>query len=296
MLISSQGGLILLVNAMNKFRDDVDLQEAACSALLNLSSDAEEQVLLGSNVVQSVIAMMQHQLTSPKLQEKSLGILQNVSMRSKNAKRAIAEAGGIRAVTFAIKEFMGSPSVLERAFTAMWSLAVLEDNQDLIANEGGITLVINGMMANITFEKVQTQGCGCLCTLSSNSRNKALVRDLGGVDAIVFAMWAHYNSDALLIEACRALSIVAVNIQTNEVMIAGEGEISAMMSAMRRFPNSERLQEHACVALRNFVLSADNVAILRPQVVELEELMNAATVRFPDQCGERAKQVIESLR
>lgn len=295
MLISSQGGLILLVNAMNKFREEVDLLEAACSALLNLSSDAEEQVLAGSSVVETVVSTMRHQLNAPRLQEKCLGVLQNISMRSKDSKRAIADAGGIGAVTFAIKEFMGSPSVLERSFTTMWSVAVLEQNQVIIANEGGISLVINGMMANITYEKVQKQACGCLCTLSSNSQNKTLIRDLGGVDAIVYAMWAHYNSEALLIEACRALSSLAVNVQTNEVMIASEGEISAIMSGMRRFPHSERLQEHACVALRNFLLSADNAAIVQPQAAELQQLMNAASSRFPDRCADRAKQVLASL-
>jgi hypothetical protein len=295
MLISSQGGLIWLVNAMNRFRDDTDLLEAACSALLNLSSDAEEQVLAASNVVETVIQVMTQQVGSAKLQEKGLGVLQNVSMRSKDAKRAIADAGGIDAVTVTIKEFMGSPTVLERAFTTMWSLAVLEENQIRIADAGGIGLVVNGMMANITYEKVQKQGCGCLCTLSSNSRNKTLIRDVGGVDSIVYAMWSHYNSDNLQVEACRALSSLAVNVQTNEVMIATEGEISAIMSAMRRFPNSERLQEHACVALRNFLLSADNAALVRNMREEVVALMNHASDRFPDRCSERANQVLVSL-
>lgn len=295
MLISSQGGLILLVNAMNRFRDEVDLLEAACSALLNLSSDAEEQVLSGSSVVETVVSTMRHQVNSPRLQEKCLGVLQNISMRSKNAKQEIANAGGIGAVIFAIKEFMGSPSVLERSFTTMWSLAVLEGNQRRIALEGGISLVVNGMMANIEYEKVQKQACGCLCTLSTDSENKTLIRDLGGVDAIVYAMWAHYSADALLIEACRALSSLAVNVQTNEVMIASEGEIGAIMSAMRRFPDSERLQEHACVAIRNFLLSSDNVAIVRPHATELDKLMNTAATKFPERCSERAKQVRASL-
>jgi len=296
MLISSQGGLILLVNAMRQFRDDLDLLEAACAALLNLSSDAEEQVIAGSNVIESVIGIMRYQLNSPRLQEKCLGVLQNISMRSRDSKRRIADHGGVSAVTFAMKEFLGSPTVLERAFTTLWSLAVLEQNQHQIADEGGISLVINGMMANITYMQVQKQACGCLCTLSSDSRNKTLIRDLGGVDAIVYAMWSHYNSDALLIEACRALSSLAVNVQTNEVMIASEGEIRAIMSALRRFPQSERLQEHGCVALRNFLLSADNAVIVRSEATELEELVSAAAQRFPERCGERARQVLASIR
>lgn len=295
MLISSQGGLILLANAMSKFHFKADLVEAAASALLNLSSDVEEQVLLSSNIAETVVATMKLQPDSLGVQEKCLGILQNVSMRSKDAKSSVAQAGGIGAIIGTIHEFIGTSFILERAFTTLWSLSVLERNQELIADENGIVCVINGMLACVNSERVQKQGCGCLCTLSSNSGNKTVIRDSGGVDAIVYAMWAHYTSDALLIEACRALSSLAVNVQTNEVMIVTEGETSAMLSAMRRFPQSERLQEYSCLALRNLLLSADNVAILRPQATEVIELVTAASSRFPAKCSERVTQILKSL-
>lgn len=296
MLISSQGGLILLVNAMDTHKDSLSLLECAMGALLNLSADAEEQILASSNMVDVVVRTMQEQLTAPRLQEKALGVLQNMSMRSREAKRSIANAGGIAAITTAIREFMGSAPVLERAFTTLWSLGVLSENQITIANESGIDLIINGMMANITFEKVQKQGCGCLATISANSDNKTLIRDLGGLDAIVYAMWAHYNSQAFLVEGCRALSALAVNVQTNEVMICSEAEISAITAAMKRFPHAEKLQEHSCVAMRNFSLSPDNVQLMRPQAFEIIALMNKAAEQFPSSCGERARQVISSLQ
>ena len=295
MLIASQGGLMLIVNAVESNQDNVDLLEGACAALLNLSSDAEEQVLSDSNVVETVISIIRDNPDAMRLQEKALGVLQNVSMRNANAKAAIAQAGGINAVTVAIKEYMGTASVLERAFTTLWSLAVLERNQIEIANAGGIGLVVNGMLANIEHAKVQKQACGCLCTLSSNSRNKSLIREAGGVDAIVYAMWAHYDSEVLQIEACRALSSLAVNVQTNEVMIATDGEINAIISAMRLFPDSAKLQEHACVALRNFMLSADNVELIRYNAEELRHLMKRAATQFPQKCSERANQVLACL-
>jgi hypothetical protein len=296
LLISSQGGLILLVNAINNYKDSIPLLECAVGALLNLSADAEEEVLASSNVVEVVIRVMGEQLTAARVQEKALGVLQNVSMRSRNAKRAIANAGGIGAITLAIKEFMGCAAVLERAFTTLWSLGVLEENQEIVASEGGLGLIINGMMANITVEKVQKQACGCLATISSNSKNKSMIRDLGGLDAIVYAMWAHYNSQAFLAEGCRALSALAVNVQTNEVMICTEAEISAIIAAMKRFPHSEKLLEHSCVALRNFSLSPDNVNLMKPQADEIIPLMNGAAEKFASTCGDRARQVIASLQ
>lgn len=295
MLISSQGGLIMIVNLMATNRREVDLLEAACSALLNLSSDADEQILLGAGIIETVVQTMRQQNNSPKLQEKCIGVLQNLSMRSSEAKRSIAQCRGITAIVSSMREFMGTPAVLERCYTALWSLAVLEANQSVIAGEGGIGIAINAMMACIDSDKVQKQACGCLGVLSTNIDNKSLIRDEGGVDAIVYAMWFHYNSNDVLTEACRLIATLAVTIQTNEVMIAGDGEFSAILAAMRRFPESEQLQEQACSAIRNFLLSEDNVEIVRPQANDVEELIHLASARFPERCVERATQILTSL-
>jgi len=291
--ISAQGGLMLLVNAITTYMDEINLVEAACSALENLSIDAEEQVLVDLNVVETVIAVMKRYSTSEKLQEKSLGVLKNVSMRSNDARRRIVDAGGIGRVAFAIKELMYSPAVLERALTIMERLAPLEDNQ--IVEEKGIQLIVNGMMANVSVENVQKHACACLRALSSNLQNQRLIHDLYGVNAIVYAMWAHYDSNPVLIEACRALSSLALNVEANEGWDVNEQEIRTIMSSMRRFPNSQELQEHACVALRNFLLSADNVSLVRPHAVELEELIHGAAKRFPDKCSDLASMVLANL-
>ena len=78
-------------------------------------------------------------------------------------------------------------------------------------------------------------------------------------------------------------------------MIATDGEINAIISAMRLFPESHKLQEHACVALRNFMLSEDNADLIRSNGSELRHLMTHAAARFPEKCSERANQVIDSL-
>ena len=78
-------------------------------------------------------------------------------------------------------------------------------------------------------------------------------------------------------------------------MIATDGEINAIISAMRLFPESHKLQEHACVTLCNFILSEDNADLIRSNGLELRHLMTYAAARFPEKCSELAKQVIDSL-
>jgi len=295
LLISSQGGLLLIVDAMNKNKKNIPLLENALAALLNLSSDTEEKVLADPNVLQTIISILKMHPDAQDMQEKGLGVLQNISMRNTVAKRSIAEYGGIDLITDLIREYLGSAEVLIRAFTALWSLGVLDENQILVAEKGGIDLVVNGMMANISYAKVQKQACGCLATLSTISRNKEMIRDVGGVDAIVYAMWAHFDSEALQVEACKALSTLAVNVDTSEVMLVSDSEVAVIMSAMRRYPNASRVQEHACVAMRNLMLSVDNVVVIRNNREELRTLMNKAARNFPSRCADRANQVLAGL-
>jgi len=296
MLIASQGGVMLILNAMKSSKDNVDLLEGAFMALLNLSSDAEDEVLSDSCVIETIVSFMHRHLDAGRLQEAGLGILQNISMRNEDAKIRIAEAGGIDTVIMAIKDNMGTALVVERALTTLWSLAINENNQIAIGNAGGIGMIVNGMMAQITNAKVQQQASGCLCTLSLNSRNKTLIREAGGVDAIVYAMWAHFESEAVQAETCRALSNLALNVLTQEVMIATDGEINNIIAAMRRFPDSEKCQEYSCLALRNFMLSVDNIALIKHNLNELIGLLSHATRSFPEKCSERANHILEELQ
>ena len=301
MLIASQGGLMLLVNVMNQYRDEVALLEAASSALLHLSSDADEQILTGSNVVQTVVKTLRHHQISPTLHEKCLGVLQNVSMRSSHSKRVIADAGAIEAVVWSMREFMGTPSVLERCYSTLRSLAVLEANQRIIAREGAIAMAIHGMMACIDSGKVQKQACEYLSVLAStNSEHKIAIRDMGGVDAIVYAMWAHNHSDVVLIEACRLFATLAVPVvnqggSEEAPLKISDGEISVILAAMRRFPSSERLQGHACEVLRHVLQSKTNVDVIWPQRSDVEQLISAASSRFPERCSHSSMQILACL-
>jgi hypothetical protein len=288
LFITSQGGLELLVKALEVYMDNSELVESVASALLNLSSDADIDLLIESGVVETVVEAMRKYPKKSSLQESGMGVLQNVSMKGPQCKAVIAETGGIDAVTSAVKEFLTEPSVLERAFTTLWSLAVLDSNQVRISKANGINLVINGMLASIENEQVQKQGCGCLCTLSSDPSNKDQIRALGGVDAIIFAMRAHYSSELLLAEACRALSSLAAET------VAAQNEINAVLSAMRSCPASADLQEHGLYALRNYLLSPDNT-LIRSAESEVTAVVYNAMTTCPDSCSVLADEVLTML-
>eukprot|EP00546_Thalassionema_frauenfeldii_P021261 CAMPEP_0178902840 /NCGR_PEP_ID=MMETSP0786-20121207/4828_1 /TAXON_ID=186022 /ORGANISM="Thalassionema frauenfeldii, Strain CCMP 1798" /LENGTH=1332 /DNA_ID=CAMNT_0020574151 /DNA_START=83 /DNA_END=4082 /DNA_ORIENTATION=+ len=295
MLITSQGGLMLIINAMDSNKDNVDMLESCCTALRLLVADADEQMLRDPMIIKTILSLMNVHPDNNGLQEKAMAVIQSLSGRSKEFKEQIAKAGGISAITFAMKEHLGDETLQLRAFTTLWTLAVLKTNQIEVASEDGIKHVVNGMMLHLMNGAIQKQGCGCLCTLTNHPDNKRLIREAGAIEALIFSMWAHYNSESVQAEACKVISHLAVNLAMNEVMLASIEEITCLVSAMRRYPDSEKIQEYAVMALRNYVLSQDNVEIINSNVDQLDHLLMTAASRFPEKCSERAYQVMETL-
>jgi hypothetical protein len=293
MLIVAQGGMRLIIEAVRRHPNHMGLLENAFTALLNLTSDVHEAELSDSGIINAIVDAMRNFPNSRSLRENGLGILQNVSMKGAPSKEAIAAVGGIQTVITAIDEFMGTPTVLERAFSTLWSLAVLPDNQVRIAQANGLTMVITAMFSSMDYERVQQQGCGCLCTLATHPDNRPAIRDADGASVIVFGMRAHFSSPDYQTAACRALSSISAPEHGESIAIS-QDEVNAVISAMRRFQGVEELQFAACCALLNFVLNPD----LTPIASCLPEMHHAAETAmaiFPERCAEIAEQVIARL-
>jgi len=295
MLITSQGGLMLIINAMNSNKDNMDMLEACCYALQLLISDVDEQMLSDPSIYETILCLMNEYPDAVSFQEKAIAVIQCFSMKNKEFKDRIGKAGGIPAVVRAMKEHLGDEALQTRGLATLWSLAVLQANQIEIASVGGIGPIVNAMMLHLMSASLQKQACGCLCSLSNHPDNKRLIREAGAMESLIFTMWAHYNSESVQAEACKVISHLAVNVAMNEVMLASLDEITCLVAAMRRYPKSERCQEYAVMALRNYLLSEDNIENVRNNADQLEQLLMSAASRFPEKCSERANQVLNTL-
>jgi hypothetical protein len=293
MLIVAQGGMRLIIEAVRRHHNHMGLLENAFTALLNLTSDAHEAELSDSGIIDAVVDAMRNFPNSRSLRENGLGILQNVSMKGAPSKEAIAAAGGIQTVITAIDEFMGIPTVLERAFSTLWSLAVLPDNQIRIAQANGLNMVVTAMFSSMDYERVQQQGCGCLCTLATHPDNRPAIRDADGASAIVFGMRAHFSSPEYQTAACRALSSISVP-EHGESIAVSQDEVNAVIYAMRRFQGVEELQFTACCTLLNFILNPDLTPI-SSCLPEIHHAAETAMAIFPERCAEIAEQVVARL-
>ncbi|KAL7575979.1 hypothetical protein ACA910_000768 [Epithemia clementina (nom. ined.)] len=292
MLVSAMGGINLLVASITSFSDDLVLLERSYSALLNLTSDVHEQFLDFPAIVRAIVTTMAMYPNSTSLRENGLGILQNVCMKGARAKETIAAEGGITTVTNAMENFITTPTVLERSFSTLWSLAVLPANQSRIAEANGINMVVAGMFASIEYERVQQQGCGCMFTLALDPKNRRAFRDVGGVDAVTLSSKAHFGSIGVQLEVCRCLSGLSTPGEgPDQIQSISQDEVNAVVFAMQRFTNVEGVQLYGSTALLNF-LYAKNAASL---VSEYRDLMKEAVERASSCCYPQCSEVARSF-
>lgn len=292
MVICEQGGLALIVSSLASHHDDQELAEYACSALLNLTSDSPEETINGTEIVDRVVQLLERYKRAPSIRRNCLGILQNISMKGPDAKASIASSGGLDAVIRTIEQQSDPPDVLERAFTTMWSLAVLNENRERIVQSGGIDHAVQAMLSLVEYEGAQQQACGCLCTLAMDPSARKAIRLADGCDALLYAMRVHFGSYPVQNEALRAISVVSgPDCEEGEMGVAVE-ILDAVLMAMRKFFDEETLQTRGCAALSSLLTCPGQN--FRSQFAEIRQVVGNASDRFPT-LAETAHQILSLL-
>jgi hypothetical protein len=293
--IVSQGGLHLLVSAITSHQDDENLLVYACSALENITSGIHDQILAELGIVEAMLSTVRKFPLSLTLQATCFGVLKNILLAGDTGKSAAMHANGMELLLAAIERFMTTPSILEPAFIVLQTLLTLAANRTRLIESRGVELVVNAMLASIEEETIQTTGCRSLRNFATDSSKQAWVHGAGGDQAILLAMRAHFRSETFQTEACLALSTLTAPVPGRDSVVVTCDEIHTIVSAMRRYPKSEKIAEHGCVVLCNFLSSPDNSSAFNSCQLEMKSAVSTAASRFPDRCAEKAGLLLTSL-
>lgn len=100
--IASQGGLVLVTNAMNFLEGDSKVQEKALKALANLVSDIDNNAIEMSNLPAAVSSAVFNHLSEGDIQEVGITILKNLSKRSDSIRENLLTSGCCETVVTAM--------------------------------------------------------------------------------------------------------------------------------------------------------------------------------------------------
>lgn len=124
MAISEVGGISAVYGAMMGHFDCSDVQEAAWSALWNLSclDIGNNPMIDHAEGVSAVVSAMKRHMDEPKVQKNACGALTNLCLNNETRLEALVKSGGIVAIASALETHWNDPGVRDEASHALTQL------------------------------------------------------------------------------------------------------------------------------------------------------------------------------
>lgn len=293
-MIVESGGVTAILEAMNVNESDEMIQEYGCKALsavaagLPRKSFSELQQALAENTLRVLNARVQvAQIATPALE-----MVARLCGQDPLFKNFFSRSNCIPLVIEAMKQHLSDQFVQLGGISVLWSLAGFGDNKHTIGQHGGLQAIINALLAHIDVKQIQTDGMTVLKNLATTAMNKQIIVREGGEKAIVCSVWVNMDSDHVLVAAFAALNNIAVDRESRRVSTVSNDTLTCILLGMRRFRQSEAVQENACFLLKSYTYSPINVTRMRHQSREFCQELVMAAKSFPSTCGERAHYVL----
>ena len=194
----------------------------------------------------------------------------------------IDESEGVQATIERMRAQPGSATVHEEGCRALENL-VQPRNKNIVADEGGIEVIVKGMNEHVRSSGVQTHGCLALGHLGvGNPESTTKIIKEGGIQAIISSMDKHQDSADVQTAGCRALLDLACPpfpkvralmklISIVQAKISKEGGIKTIVKGMVAHKDNVHVQTWGCRALRGLAwnFAANKAAIVEEDGVEV---------------------------
>lgn len=238
----SKGFDSLVIDAMDAYGDSEELQECACTFLMNMGSSSPEgsiEICSGGGI-RCIVNSMQSIPTSAPLQQASCGALYAITKGDAHKNLAIS-AGAVDAVIYLMLVHPNEIKVLENAVNVLVNLSSLRKSTDTIANAGGISTVIEVMRSNPTSTSLILSGSRFIQNMSLSRREYA-DEALGGITPMLGCMDEHPDCAKLVEEACKALRCLVLKSEScRDRLISADG-VAVIEKTMEENNASQRWQ------------------------------------------------------
>ena len=236
---------MLLLGSNNKLA-----REHAEAALVRLSIEVSNREL----IIKQLVSMLNDRGTAA--QEQAAAALANLASDSNDNRASIVEAGGIAPLLNLLKS--ESSRAKENAASAITQLCITKEIQDVIADKGGIPLLVQVLQSSSSNKDTSAN---TLCSLAAqaiwqlskdNRANQLAIAEAGAINFLVAMLGS--PSAEMQSNAAGALATLAMNNQENQSSIARTGAIAPLCTLVRE--GSDETKEQSASAL--WALSTDN--------------------------------------
>ena len=251
------GGIRVVVVALQAHADNVPVQLEGCAALRALCYNADNQVKAAvAGGIEGLVATLRAHVDNEAVMEVACGAAAKLTGVPVNKAKAL-ECGTLEAVIAAMARHPRATGVQRDGCAAIASICVTPDSQQRAAAAGGIDVVISALHGHVEDEAVQQSGCLALKHLTVTTENHLIAADKGAIRAVIAALTLHVSNAGVQEGGCGVLKNLTVE-PDKKIEASQEGGVEAVLTALREHPNNVRVAEAACGALGLLVADADN--------------------------------------
>ena len=327
-------GIRSVVNTMESFPDNIEIQEPCISILSSLGL---VEIVLKNGGMQSSISAMNRHPESVQVQISGCVVLSNAKLLDDDIRENIGEIGGVEAATFTLLMNQGDKKIVTKALFAICGLCANHDrNMNRFNNAEGIDGIISVMHLHRIDSDIQEAGAQALSNFGINDRNRYILRQNAGLDVLILSLINHIEHLGVQECASSALCVLSMEDECCNTIIE-LGAIQAAIESLQKHTESSKIVENLFSLLLNLaskdqiskvnivkaealddivmvmMLHSENIniqskacALLRELVCEpniglimashVVECMVCASATFPEQCQQDTDYVLSIIQ
>jgi hypothetical protein len=232
--------------------------------------------IAGSDYVE-IIHVMREFHDSAVVQSTALQQLSNLDMSETDSNR-FAIAGGIDAVTEAMRQFPMDIDIQVGGCRATWNASGTTANQMTFVEAGALDVILLAMGQFLADVVLQEQAMAALANLGAAELNVEIMMERGAVGAIVEAMNKHADNIHVQMKGCGAITNMSSHMSPLKQVIMDAGGGGAVVIAMVMHPDDFVLQEKALRALRNLSANCEHNKIELATMGGIDAVISAMQV------------------
>lgn len=282
-LIYSSGCVQRVLDVMRQYENQYSIQEVGCSLISYLSFDSEviTQCITDNGGISVILNAMKRFSANEQLLMAACAALSGLTFNNQDGQQDVVKYGGVALILDAMRHGK-KPRLQENGCLAIGTMCWNSDLKAEVVNYGGVEIIMNVLEEHYTSSGVVKNAFRALAQIAFNCEQYRNEMSRNGViPLIIRGMEHHQKYDRAQMHGCVALSYLSWTNQGNAAQIIAHRGYQVVVEAMRNYPNSHEVQEHAARALANIseVSLSDAAAALEQIVASMKRHERCAEVQ-----------------
>mmetsp|Transcript_30046 Transcript_30046/g.32736 ORF Transcript_30046/g.32736 Transcript_30046/m.32736 type:complete len:2016 (+) Transcript_30046:56-6103(+) len=257
---------MLPVNRIPEILKRMDLNTSQAEAMKTcfgilaiMSREDANKTLIAKDGMEIMLNAMTVHIDRTDVQEAGCDLLWSLAFNSNAVKEIIAKFNGAVVLVRALKRHSRSADFLKSACGALSNICQFRQNQEAVANQGGLQPLVGSIHVHQTNAKLLPFIFDAIASIIVNNEENARgVSSLGIIPIVVSSLSRHKSSKEVVKSGCHTLAILS-DVKGQASKIAFAGGVPIILSLLDLHPHYSDLHRVAAVVLLRMLQESAHV-------------------------------------